>query len=105
MKSVVSVKIHKAILEYLEVVQLPSGDNACKWYMDNLSKEVGQLDLDYLFLHADETVYCKLMMIKWLNEGKKIQVGESLYQTKDKLCCKIRVIGIIFLTMVRTKLN
>ena len=32
---------------------------------------MGQLDLDCLFLHADQTVYCKLMMIKWLNEGKE----------------------------------
>ena len=33
------------------------------------------------------------------------QVGESLYRTKDKLCRKIRMIGIIFLIMVRTKPN
>ena len=64
MKSISSVKTHKAILEYLEVVSLPSGDNVCKWYIDNLSKEVGQLDLEGLFLHANE-----LMMIKWSNEG------------------------------------
>ena len=31
MKSVSDVKSHKAILEYLEVVQLPPGDNVCKW--------------------------------------------------------------------------
>ena len=29
--------------------------------MDNLSKEVGQLDLDCLFLHADEAVYSKVI--------------------------------------------
>ena len=29
MKSVLSVKTHKAILEYLEVVPLPAGDNMC----------------------------------------------------------------------------
>ena len=69
MKSVSSVKTHKAILEYLKVVPLPPGDKVCKWYMDNLSKEVRQLDLDCLFLHADEAVYSKLTMIKWLNEG------------------------------------
>ena len=69
MKSVSSIKTHKAILKYLEVVPLPPGDNVFKWYMDNLSKQVGQLDLDCLFLHADEAVYSKLMIIKWLNEG------------------------------------
>ena len=37
--------------------------------MDNLSNQVGQLDLDCLFLHADEVTYSKLMMIKSLNEG------------------------------------
>ena len=37
--------------------------------MDNLSKKVGKLDLDGLFLHADEDVYSKIMMIKRLNEG------------------------------------
>ena len=37
--------------------------------MDNLSNQVGQLDLDCLFLHANEVVYSKLMMIKSLNEG------------------------------------
>ena len=30
---------------------------------------MGQLDLDCLFLHADEVTYSKLMMIKSLNEG------------------------------------
>ena len=34
--------------------------------MDNLSKEVGQLDLDCLFLHADEAVYSKVMINEWL---------------------------------------
>ena len=39
----------------------------CKWYMDNFSKEEGKLDLNF-FLHADEAVYSKLVMDKWLNE-------------------------------------
>ena len=56
-------------MEYLEVASLPPGNNVCTWYMDNLSKEMGQLDLDCLFLHFDEALYSKLMMIKWLNEG------------------------------------
>ena len=30
---------------------------------------MGKLDLDGLFLHADEDVYSKIMMIKRLNEG------------------------------------
>ena len=69
MKSVSRVKIRKAILEYLELVPLPPRDNVWKWYMDNLTKEAGLLNLECLFLYADEAVYSKLMMIKWLNEG------------------------------------
>ena len=94
MKSVSSVKTHKAILEYLKVVPLPPGDKVCKWYMDNLSKEVRQLDLDCLFLHADEAVYSKLMMIKWLNEGlriMKILENLTLGDTLTALIGKLRV--------------
>ena len=69
MKSNSSVKIHEAILKYLEVFPLPTGDNVCKWYMDNLSKEVRQLGLECLFLHANKAMYSKFMMVKWLNEG------------------------------------
>ena len=36
----------------------------CKWYMDHLSKEVGQL-----LSHVEEAVYSIFMMIKWLNVG------------------------------------
>ena len=69
MKSVSSVKSHKAILEFLEVASLTPTDNMCKHYMDNLSKEVGQLDLHCLFLRTNEAVYSKLTIIKWLNGG------------------------------------
>ena len=31
------------------------------------------------------------------------QVGESLYRTKDKLCCQTQMTGIIFLIMLRAK--
>ena len=60
-------KTHKALLEYL-VVPLSPGGNVCKWYMDNFSKEVGKLDLGCFFSHANEAVYSKLRMKKWLNE-------------------------------------
>ena len=53
MKSISNAKFYKTILE---VVPLPSEDNLCKWYIDNLLKEVKQLDLECLFLHAGETV-------------------------------------------------
>ena len=68
MKSVSSVRTHKAILECLKVVSFPPGDNVCKWYIANLSKEVGQFDSEFLFLYDDEAVFSNLMTIKWLNE-------------------------------------
>ena len=53
---------YKANLEYFQDAPLlPYG---FKWYMDNLLKEVEQLDLKYLFLHSDETVYCKVVINK-----------------------------------------
>ena len=39
MKSISTVKTHEVILEYWEYVPLPSRDDVCQWYMDNLLKE------------------------------------------------------------------
>ena len=58
--------IHEVSLEngLQDAIIKHTGDNVWKWYMNNLSKEVDQLDLECLFLNADEVVYSKLMMIK-----------------------------------------
>ena len=39
MKSISTVKTYEVILEYWEYVPLPSRDDVCQWYMDNLLKE------------------------------------------------------------------
>ena len=31
-----------------------------------------------IFLHGDEAVYCKMMMIKWLNEGQQDNIIQLL---------------------------
>ena len=57
MKSVSNVKTPKDILECLEVVPLPPGDNVWKWYKDNFLKGVVELDLEFLFSHAGDGIY------------------------------------------------
>lgn len=61
MKSVPSLKTPKDILECLEVVPLPPGDDVWKWYMDKFLKEVVELDLEFLFSHAGDGIYCKVI--------------------------------------------
>ena len=63
MKSVSNVKTPKDILECLEVVPLPPGDNVWKWYKDNFLKGVVELDLEFLFSHAGDRIYFKVMII------------------------------------------
>ena len=70
MKQVTRHETKKGVLEYLPIVSLPPGDNICKWYLDKMTEMVGELKSDCIFLHAHEVVYCKIMMIKWLNEGQ-----------------------------------
>ena len=68
MKQVTETNTEKCFLEYLPVVPLPPGDNVCKWYLDLLVKMIDDLEADCIFLHADEAVYSKVMMIKWLHD-------------------------------------
>ena len=68
MKQVTWHKTRKAVLKYLSVMSLPHGDNICKWYLDKMTEMVDELESNCIFLHADEAVHCKMMMIKWLNK-------------------------------------
>ena len=70
MKSVTDTKTTKCKLDYLEVVPHPPSDNICKWYMDQINSMADELELESVFLHTDEAVYSKVMMIKWFYEGK-----------------------------------
>ena len=70
MKKVTSSTTKKCFLDYLEVIPIPPGDNVCKWYLDTILKMIDDLGSDCVFLHSDEAVYSKIMMIKWAAEGK-----------------------------------
>ena len=35
---------------------------------------IDDLDSEFIFLHEDKAVYCKVMMIKWIHEGKYDEV-------------------------------
>ena len=70
MKKVTSSTTKKCFLDYLEVIPIPPGDNVCKWYLDTILKMIDDLGSNCVFLHSDETVYSKIMMIKWAAEGK-----------------------------------
>ena len=69
MKQVTRHETKKAFPEYLPVVPLPAGDNIYKWYLDKMTEMVDDLKSDWIFLYADEAVYCRIVMIKWLNQG------------------------------------
>ena len=49
-------------LEYLPVVPLPLGDNVIKWYMDMIVQMADDLELDYIFAHADEAINSKMLI-------------------------------------------
>ena len=42
----------------------------CKWYLDKMTEMADVLESDCISLQADEAVYLKMMMIKWLNQGQ-----------------------------------
>ena len=69
MKKVTKSETKQALLEYLPVVPLPPTDNICKWYLDRINKMIEELESDCVFLHADEAVYSKILMIKWIETG------------------------------------
>ena len=70
MKQVTQHETKKAVLKNLPVLPLPPSDNICKWYLGKMTEMVEDLKYNCIFLHANEAVYCKMMMIKWLNQGQ-----------------------------------
>ncbi len=64
----------KSVTEYLPVIPLPPQDNIIKWYMDIVLKMLDQLEIDHIFLHADEAIDSKVLIIQWLNNGKYDQI-------------------------------
>ncbi|KAG1670390.1 Estrogen-related receptor gamma [Nymphon striatum] len=74
MKSVTDSTTTRCKLEYLPVIPLPPHDNVVKWYMDMILKMLDQLEIDHIFLHADEAIDSKVLIIQWLNQGKYDQI-------------------------------
>ena len=57
-------------LEYLPVVPLPPHDNIVKWYMENIVQIMEEIRIEELFVHADDTINSKIVMIMWLYNDK-----------------------------------
>ena len=70
MKSVTSCSTTRCKLKYLLVVPLPPDDNVIKWYMDMILQMANDLELDYIFAHADEAINSKMLIISWLHQEK-----------------------------------
>ena len=67
MKTVTNCSTTKCKLEYLPLIPLPPGNNVIKWYMDIIMQIADDLELDYIFAHADEAINSKMLIISWLN--------------------------------------
>lgn len=70
MKDVTTCSTTKCKLEYLPVVPLPPSDNVIKWYMEMIMQIADDLELQYIFAHADEAINSKMLMISWLNQER-----------------------------------
>ena len=70
MKDTASAETIKCKLEYFPVVPFPPSDNIVKWYMDMIIQLAADLEIDHVFVHADEAIHSKMLMIIWLHEGK-----------------------------------
>ena len=70
MKAVTTSTTKKSSLQYMEVVPLPPNDAVCKWYLDRLIEMADDFGIQCIFAHSDEAIYCKMVMLQWLNEGK-----------------------------------
>ncbi len=70
MKKTTSVDTVKCKLEYLPVIPFPPKDNVIKWYMDAILQMVDDLAISHVFVHADEAIASKMLIISWLHDGK-----------------------------------
>ena len=64
-KDTSNLMFDKSIVEYLPMVPEPPEYPICKKFLDYLLDIMKELDLDHIFVHADELVYSKLMHILW----------------------------------------
>ena len=78
MKAVTTSETTKSLVEYMEVVPLPPNDTVCKWYLDLLTDMADDFGLQCIFAHSDEAIYCKMVALQWINEGKYKKVVNLL---------------------------
>lgn len=78
MKAVTTCETSKSLIEYMEVVPLPPSDTVCKWYLDLLNDMAEDFGLPCIFAHSDEAIYCKMVLLQWLNEEKYEKVVNLL---------------------------
>ena len=60
----------KCKLEYFAVVPPPPHVNIVKWYTDKIVYIMGVIATEEMFVHADETIHSKIVLITWLYIGK-----------------------------------
>ena len=70
MKEVTVSTKKKSLLDYMEVIPLPPNDTVCKWYLDLLLDMANDFGIQCIFAHSDEAIYCKMVLLQWLHQGK-----------------------------------
>ena len=76
----------KCKLEYLPVVALPAHGDIVKWQMDNIVQIIEEILTEEIFVHADETIYSKIIMIMLLYNGK--------YENVIPLICEFHIVSL-----------
>ena len=64
-KDTSNLMFDKSLIEYLPMAPEPPEYPVCKKFLDDLLDIMKELDLDHIFVHADELVYSKLVYIFW----------------------------------------
>ena len=67
MKDTASAETMKCKLEY---IPFPPTDNIVKWYTDMIIQLAEDLEINHVFVHTDEAIHSKMLMIMWLHERK-----------------------------------
>lgn len=62
----------------MEVVPLPPSDTVCKWYLDLLIDMAEDFGQQCIFANSDEAIYCMMVVLQWLNEGKYEKIVKLL---------------------------
>ena len=58
----------KSVIQYLPVIEQPPQYNILKKYLEDLQQTATDLGIPYIYSHADEDIYSKLLHIIWNNK-------------------------------------